>query len=162
MTCERTYYTWDEDNRLTLAEPVAGSVTLTYNPDGRRVKKETPSDATRFIYDFNRLLQETDDSGDVEQQYTSTLEEWGDLVSEYDGSDTSYHQYDALGSTDALLDDDPTPTDRYKYRAFGLEASHTGTSESPFTFVGRENYYRDAELDLYLAGARSYDPSPAR
>ena len=31
MTNAQTvYFTWDEDGRLTVAEPVAGNVTLTY------------------------------------------------------------------------------------------------------------------------------------
>ncbi len=157
-----TYYTWDEDSRLVSSEPVAGVVTLTYRADGRRVRKEMPSESKKFIYDFKRLLQETDDTGTVEQEYTSTLSEWGELVSEYDGTDTLYHQYDAIGSTDALLDDAETATDRYAHRAFGIEESHTGTSENPFTFVGAENYYRDPELELYFAGARYYDPQAGR
>ena len=50
-------------------------------------------------------------------------------------------------------------SDRYEHRAFGLQQSHTGSSENPFTFVGRQGYYRDEELALYLAGARYYDPA---
>jgi RHS repeat-associated protein len=145
-----------------VAEPVAGPVTFTYNADGRRVEKETPSDTTRFVYDGNKVLQETDGSGSVEQQYLSTLEEWGELVSAYDGLETSTYHYDAIGTTDALLDESETATDRYRHRAFGLEQSQTGSSENPFTFVGREGYYRDEELALYLAGARYYDPAAGR
>ena len=125
------------------------------------MQKQTPSDTTKFFYDFNRLMQETNASDELEREYTSTLNPWGELVSEYDGSDTAYHLADALGSTDALLDDNQTATDRYKYRAFGLE-SQTGTHPSPFTFVGAQNYYRDAELDLYFAAARYYDPAASR
>ncbi len=159
---ELTVYTWDEDSRLTSAEPVAGLVTLSYRADGRRVQKETPSQSTHFIYDLKRLLQETDDAGDPLHEYTSTLDEWGELVSEYDETDTLYHQYDALGSTDALLDDDEALAASYAHRAFGLEAAHSGTAEMPFTFVGAQNYYRDPELALYFAGARYYDPAAGR
>ncbi len=159
---ELTVYTWDEDSRLVVAEPVAGLVTLTYRADGRRVQKETPSESKHFIYDLKRLLQETDDGGDPLHEYSSTLEEWDELVSEYDGRDTLYHQYDGVGSTDALLDDDEAAAASYAHRAFGLEAAHTGTADSSFTFVGAQNYYRDPELDLYFAGARYYDPAAGR
>ncbi len=145
-----------------VAEPVAGLVTFTYRADGRRVGKETPSESKHFIYDLNRLLQETDDAGDPLHEYSSTLDEWGELVSEYDETDTLYHQHDALGSTDALLDDDEAAAASYAHRAFGLEAAHTGTAESSFTFVGAQNYYRDPELELYFAGARYYDPAAGR
>jgi hypothetical protein len=50
------------------------------------VKKETPSDAIGFFYDQHRLLMELDAAGDTDTFYTSTLEEYGDLLSEYDGA----------------------------------------------------------------------------
>ncbi|MEX1027031.1 MAG: HNH endonuclease [Candidatus Paceibacterota bacterium] len=137
-------------------------MTFTYDADRRRVEKETPSETTKSVYDLKKILQETDGTGGVEQQYTFTDKEYGDLISEFDGTDTSYHHYDAVGTTDALLDEDETATDRYQHRAFGIEESHTGTSDSPFTFVGQQSYHRDPELDLYLAGNRYYDPQAGR
>ena len=59
------------------------------------------------------------------------------------------------------MDESQTATDRYQYRAFGLQTQQ-GTHESPFTFVGAQNYYRDSELELYYAGARYYDPAAGR
>ena len=54
-----TDYTWDEDNRLTLAEPPVGeAVAMTYNADGRRVRKTVGPEDTKFIYDYRRVLQE--------------------------------------------------------------------------------------------------------
>jgi RHS repeat-associated protein len=129
---------------------------------------QSSGETRKFIYDMTRLLLETDDAGDTERAYTATTDEYGDLVSEYDeGSGaSSFHQYDALGSTDALLDADETATDRYQYRAFGLATHESGTSDSPFTFVGKQNYYRDPELELYYlgmgnpsGGGRPYDPT---
>jgi YD repeat-containing protein len=61
-----TYFTWDEDERLTKAEPVAGAVNFIYNADGRRIAKDAPSESTKFIWDFKRLLQETDAARDAE------------------------------------------------------------------------------------------------
>jgi RHS repeat-associated protein len=159
---ETTYYTWDEDSRLVAAEPPAGVTTLVYNADGLRVGKETPSESRKFIYDFRKLLQETDGADDPQRWYTFTTEEYGDLISQYDGADTLFHQYDGLGSTDALLDEWETATDRYAHRAFGLEAARSGTTDNPFTYVGRQSYYKDPELELYLLGARYYDPALGR
>jgi RHS repeat-associated protein len=159
---ETTYYTWDEDSRLVAAEPPAGVTTLVYSADGLRVGKETPSESRKFIYDFRKLLQETDGADDPQRWYTFTTEEYGDLISQYDGADTLYHQYDGLGSTDALLDEWETATDRYAHRAFGLEAARSGTTDNPFTYVGRQSYYKDPELELYLLGARYYDPQAGR
>ncbi|HZZ72022.1 MAG TPA: hypothetical protein VFE24_07195 [Pirellulales bacterium] len=80
-----TDYVWDEDNRLVQAEPVTGEINFTYNALGQRVKKATPTEALNFLYDAQRLLEETDDAGDLEGLYTATEEEYGDLVSEYVG-----------------------------------------------------------------------------
>ena len=154
---EITYYTWNEDNRMTEAEPVGGAVTFTYDADGKRVGKATSAETKKFIYDFDNLLQETDGSDTTQQEYTTTVEEYGDLVSEYDGTSTSYHHYDALGSTDALTDPDQASTDTWVYRAFGEVQSRTGTTETPFTFVGKPGYYNDPEIELYFARARYYD-----
>ncbi len=77
-------------------------------------QRACPARARRFRYDLKRLLEydlkrlleELDGAGELERQYTSTLEERGELISEYDGAETRYRQYDALGTTDALLDED--------------------------------------------------------
>ncbi len=166
---ELTEYVWDEENRLVEAAPVGGEVTLVYNGDGQRVAKQTPTDERRFVYDFKHLLLETDATGDVENEYTFTNGEWGDLVSEHGDGESSYHQYDAQWSTTALSDPDGLVSDRYQWRAFGLEQSHTGPSESRLLWVGKQGYYRDIELDLYLLGSsnnsgggRYYDPETGR
>ena len=154
---EITYYTWNEDNRMTEAEPVAGPVTFTYDAAGRRVGKATSSDTKKFIYDFENLLQETDGSDTAQHEYTTTVEEYGDLVSEYDGTDTAYHHYNALGTTEALTDADEARTDQWVHRAFGEPESRTGTTDTPFNFVGKQGYYWDPEIDAYFVRARYYD-----
>src|SRR5262249_40907522 len=109
-------------------------------------------------------LQERDGGDALTKEYTSTTELYGDLLSAYasNGGATSYYEPDALGSTDALLDDAGSETDRYAYRAYGL-ASHTqGTSANDFDSVGKLGYFRDSEIDLYLLRARYYDPLAAR
>ncbi len=96
-----TYYTWDPKDRLRWAEPVGGRVTFATDGDGRRVLKQTPSDTTRFVWDLDRVLQETDGSGTTEEQYLTTDDQFGNLVSAYGGGATAYYQPDALGSTEA-------------------------------------------------------------
>jgi RHS repeat-associated protein len=160
-----TTYTWDADNRMTVAEPPAGVVTMVYNAIGQRVGKESPVDQRSFLYDFNRLLAEYDAADQPDRVLTSTTDEYGDLISERRSDHTAYHAYDALGSTEALLGDAESSVAHYAYRAFGLHESDT-TPETPFLFVGRQNYYRDAEIELYLLGAgsggRHYDPETGR
>ena len=92
-----TYYAWDARGRLAAVEPVAGTVTLAYDAQSRRLGKQTPTQNTRYVYDFEKVLQETDGSGVTQNQYTSTEEQYGDLVSAYGGGQGSYYAFDALG-----------------------------------------------------------------
>ena len=66
------------------------------------------------------------------------------------------------GEVAEVAHDAEAATDRYVYRAFGLQAHTTGNNDNPFTFVGQANYYRDNETDLYLLDARYYDPAAGR
>jgi RHS repeat-associated protein len=158
-------YKWDEDGRLSEADTLTTPVTFTYNADGRRVQKRAGSTTQRYVYDFERVLQEADGTGATTEEFTSTLEPYGDLVSAYGGGQNLYYEYDALGSADALLDGNASVSSRYAYRAFGQLASQSGPGSSlsnPYTWVGRQGYFEDAETGLYLLRARYYDPAAAR
>ncbi|MCZ2340254.1 MAG: DNA/RNA non-specific endonuclease [Bacteroidales bacterium] len=156
---------------------------------GRRVEKQVGGESTRYVWDFERLLQEADgSSGATEQQYLNVDRLYGDLVSGYGNGSSKYYEFDALGSTETLLDDTGSVMARFEYRAYGLTSSSGGVpglalpaalpnplgsgggaSES-FAWVGQQGYFRDPEIDLYLLGAgagggtngRYYDPATAR
>ena len=94
------------------------------------------------------LLRESDGSGSLEKEYTSTTEQYGDLLSAYDagGASSSYYEFNAQSSAEALLDDSASVTDRYRYRAFGLAAHMEGSSDNSRTFAGKQGYIADPEL----------------
>jgi RHS repeat-associated protein len=102
-------------------------------------------------------LQETDGANTTTKEYTSMAEQYGNLVSAFSGGQSTYYEYDGLGSTDALVSDAQAATDRYRYRAFGLETQYQGTSANDFNFVGQKGYFSDPEISLYFVRARSYD-----
>jgi len=157
-----TDYVWDIDSRLTSANQVGSRFTFPYNGDGQRTKRATGS-TTKFIYDFKKLLQETDGSDATSALYTQSLEDpYGELVSQYQGGSSSYYNADALGSTAALLAAGESETDTYNYKAFGEINTSTGSTTNPFTYVGRYGYYDDPSLDLYFLNARYYDQDTAR
>jgi YD repeat-containing protein len=72
-----TFYTWDVHNRLIQAEPVAGRVTYAYDGDGKRMRREAPAETRRFVYDFDKVLQDTDDTGLTQEQFASTEQQYG-------------------------------------------------------------------------------------
>jgi RHS repeat-associated protein len=133
---------------------------------GQRIQKN----GTRFIYDGVQMLQESDLNNQTLRSNTFTNEGYGDLVSENDGTDSSFPTFNGQSSTDAIVNKTATVTDRIGYSAFGGEDSHTGSSTTPFRFVGKQSYYNDAETGLYLLGAggnpngagRYYDPELGR
>ena len=156
-----TTYAWDADNRLLRAHhPTEGRFTFTYNADGQRVARETEGAERKLIYDARKLLAETDSGGTTTVSYDfSTHDEFGQLLSRRHVGGTDYHQFDALGSTDRLANSSESVSDTYVYTAFGKLHSHTGTSDSPLTFVGQFGYYAESALGLYFLNARYYDPA---
>jgi YD repeat-containing protein len=114
---ENILYTWDASGQMVSAEPAAGTVTFTYNADGQRVAKQsTDASVTGYLYDYKRMLHETDDvGGDITRTYASdTTDEFGDLI----GEDGEYvHQFDAQANTHALLDNSGAVQAKYKHYA---------------------------------------------
>lgn len=62
---------------------------------------------------------------------------------------------DPLGSTMALLDASQSKTDIWFYWPYGEERARTGTTPTPFQFVGTLGYYKDSAARVYVR-ARSY------
>jgi len=103
----RTTQTWDDENRLTKWE-LKGSTTNDYafNGDGQRTRiadSQTPS-GRRLIWDEQNILLETDDAGATQANYTLEPAGYGNLISQRRSTTSSYHLFDALGSTDRLMD----------------------------------------------------------
>ena len=176
-----TEYTWDAPGRMSTAEVAAGTVTLTYNADGQRVvKQSTDGSSMGFLYDYKKLLNETDGDGEITNTYATTSDqEFGDLISE-DG-DQLYYQFDAQANTNAALDPSGLVQAKYKYYAYGNTASVQieGDAWSSLTvdqwagmtvdqwaelpldlspskvtgMGGQKQYYLDAETELYLLGS---------
>ncbi len=92
--------------------------------DHRRVRKQTPVETKSYLYDFEKVLRESDGDGDTVRDFTATDGQYGSLVSEFEAGsgETLYHEYDAIGSTTGLTTDTGLVSDRYQYRAFGLES----------------------------------------
>lgn len=80
----------------------------------------------------------------------------GRLVHENRGGVERGYVPDTLGSTIALVDSTGTITDTWSYWPYGEVASHTGSSTTPFTFVGTLGYYKDLVSKLTYVRARFY------
>lgn len=81
------------------------------------------------------------------------------LVLQYSetGGARHYPLYDALGSVTGLTDAGGALTDTFDYDAFGRVLARTGTTETPFQYVGGYGYYT-SEQGLINAWHRWYMP----
>jgi RHS repeat-associated protein len=82
----------------------------------------------------------------------------GEIVSETRNGVVSDYIPDPLGSTAKLVNTSMQVTDTYAYWPYGEVRTHTGSSVTPFTFVGTLGYYSDQWGGVYVR-AREFVPS---
>jgi RHS repeat-associated protein len=85
----------------------------------------------------------------------------GKVIAEKRGGVRSLYVPDPLGSTVALLDNTQSQTDTFTYWPYGEENVRTGTTPTPFRFVGTAGYYRDSTSKTYVR-ARHLDTQKGR
>src|SRR5438105_370311 len=74
----------------------------------------------------------------------------GRVIAEKRGLVRSYYAADPLGSTVALFDATQVKTDTWTYWPYGEVKTRTGTTATPFQFVGTLGYYRDSSTKTYV------------
>jgi YD repeat-containing protein len=141
-----TTNTWSCDNRLTQVEHPSGAITTyAFNGDGLRYSKDDGVDVTVSVYDGNNVLQEYDDIGVQECQYTYIPQQYAESISQIRDSVSSFFLFDGLQNVCQLTDDSETVTDEYAYSADGQPISTTGTTANSQTYKGqRLAYHRGA------------------
>ena len=156
-------YKWDAFNRLNEVATPTGRQTFLYNARSHRVEKQSDSATTRFIYDYNSLLQEADQSNQTTAEYTHNLvDAYGSLVSQFRDGATSTYEFDAIGTASGLVSEAELQTDTYIHRAFGEVENETGTTTNPFRYAGQSGYYYENEFNEYFLSNRVYDPEVGR
>ena len=155
-----TAYTWDGASRLTGA----GSASLAYNGLGNLATRTHRKTTTRFYYNYGIGLtpivaEKNDTTGEFLRYYVWTP--GGSLLYMIDaanGNKVYFYHFDRTGSTLALTDSSGTVTDVYAYTPFGKLLGHEGSSNQPFTFVGRWGVRLEGVGgSLYHMRARYYD-----
>jgi len=85
----------------------------------------------------------------------------GEVLSENrDGVERDYLP-DTQGNTIGLLDNTQTITDTFSYYPYGEVVSRTGTTATPFQFLGTLGYYRDSASRTYVR-ARTLNTAQGR
>ncbi|WP_196349532.1 RHS repeat domain-containing protein [Planctopirus limnophila] len=164
---EITTYTFDVLNHNIAVElPTSEVVTYTWAPvnkanDERQIQRDDGIDITRYLWDDQVILLETDDTNVVLAENTAQPGGYGMVLSRTQDADTSFYQFDAIGSTRSLSDGTGTLTDEYSYEAFGKALAQTGSTENPYTWIGAQGYRVEEATGEYNLRARDYDPHAA-
>src|SRR5258708_4414874 len=85
----------------------------------------------------------------------------GEVIAEKRNGVRSLYVPDPLGSTVALLDNTQAQTDTFKYWPYGETVRLTGSTPTPFQFVGIQGYYTDSTPRTYVR-ARTLDVVKSR
>jgi len=153
MVQSNTYDVW---NQLVRTETENGTVVENaYNGDGRRVIKTVNGAATYYLYEYDKVILETNVFGDVTGRNVYGL----NLLIRTVGVDTFYYMYNGHADVTTLLTPEGTVAASYYYDAFGNILEQTGDVSNSVLFAG---YQYDKETGLYYLNARMYDPVTAR
>ena len=111
---------------------------------------------TKFIWDEDNYLEETDGANSVQAVYTNEPMQYGNLISQRSGSTTSYCHFDGLGSIRQLTTVAAATSDTFLYTAWGEEVARDGTTMVGFRWIGEIGYYVDLESSSHYIRARHY------
>ncbi|KAF1083693.1 tRNA(Glu)-specific nuclease WapA precursor [Sporotomaculum syntrophicum] len=150
---EFSYNNWDQ-----LATFTTGGQTsnYSYDPEGLRTKKVTPSGTTRYHYDnTGRVIAESNAGDSVTAQMI-----WGNqaLARKVDGS-YYYYLYNGHGDVTKVVDQNGNIVNSYTYDEWGNILSQQEQLPQPLKYAGE---YYDDESGLYYLRARYYDPTVGR
>ena len=147
-----TTLAYDAEHRLTSLSGPA-SDTFTYNGLGLRVGKTDSGGTRSYVCDGTDAASAVLSDGAA--TYTPGLSERRNGASHFTHAD-------ALGTTRGLTDGTQSATDGLRFDGFGLPTGRTGTTPTPFGFVGGSQYQTDGDTGLLLLGHQYYDASVGR
>ncbi|MBS0265669.1 MAG: hypothetical protein JSS02_27300, partial [Planctomycetes bacterium] len=117
---------------------------------------------TNYIWDEENYLAESDGTNTINVVYTNEPQKYGNLVSTRISATTSYHHFDATGSTRQLTSSTAGQTDLLTYDSWGKSVRRAGLTPFGLQWVGILGYYFDDEVGTYHVRRRAYDAGVAR
>ena len=149
-----TTLSYDYESRLTsITYPGGGSSSYVYNGLDTRVGKTNSSGSNTYLRDGASVTAPVLSDGSA--TYTPGISESRSGVS-------TFYGHDRLDSNNLQETSASTVAFQASYDAFGLVKSSSGSTNSPFGFVGQAGYQTDNDSGLMLLGHRYYDPEIGR
>ena len=160
---DRVTNLWDYENRqIGVQHPAGSRETMAYDPDGKRVKLEESASTTKYVWDDQNYLQETDASDVTQVTYTNEPRTYGNLISQRKSGASHYYLFDALGSTRLVTDASQNVAENLLYDAWGNLVGSAPTLAVPFRWVGELGYLFVPSSSDYYVRARVYQPGIGR
>jgi RHS repeat-associated protein len=149
-------YAYDAESRLKSVDGTGA--TYTYDADGHRVRKDTPTVSTEYFFFGGHVIAELDPNSDG---WTDYIYGYGRRIAKdnsTNGTGAQYLHTDLIGSTQMLTDSLGTPVWQGLYGPFG-EPVTSPTSTIDFQFAGM---MYDSESSLNHTDFRQYSSSIGR
>ena len=173
VTSRNSSFKFDNFNKLReIITPEGQRINYEYYGDGLRASKEIDGEITRFTYDGQNIVLETDANGmPIAKNFFGQK-----LISRQTADDIYYYLFNGHGDVTQLLNEKEETIKDYEYDPFGKERNtelplipgQIGTSlwrneieksDNPFQYAGE---YLDQETGSYYLRARYYDPQVQR
>ena len=142
----RSRYTWDVDESLTKIEAPQTTLENRYNSRMQRVWRREDGDASDLVYDSDKLIAEATGGGLGRYYLSEGGGAYSPLVSQL-GSQ-HWFLFDALGTTLGLAASNGSLSDMFRYEAFGTSLGRTGTTATPYQYVGGYGYFHEPNVGL--------------
>ncbi len=148
-----TRYQYNLNNQLTKIEKNGQTTEYTYDPLGRRIKKQDKFGTTRYLWSGDQLIQEQ--RNEIKKTYIYEPESFKPLAMVQDGEVYHYH-LDHLGTPQELSNSKGNIVWKARYTTYGNVAyKEVDEIENNIRFQGQ---YFDEESGLHYNRHRYYDP----
>ena len=118
---------------------------------------------TNYLWDevSDNVIAEYE-SGVATAVYTQEPGLYGNLISQRRSGVSHFYHFDARGDTRNLTDSTENVTDSATYDAWGNSVASSGSTVTPYRFIGRQGYQTDTATGQVYVRARMYQPTAAR
>jgi RHS repeat-associated protein len=151
--------TYNSRNMLTDVVTSDGAIEYEYDAENNRTLKTEYGKTTSYVVNPNAELSQVLMST-TNGETTYYIYGLGLIAEEKADTYKTYH-YDYRGSTTAITDSNGNVTDRVYYAPYGSIITRTGTTNTPYLYVGKYGVETD-DNGLYYMRARYYNPQIQR
>jgi len=155
---------YDDESRLTSVTYPGGTDSFSYNAFGQKMRAVLGGTAYRYVYHGDRVMEETNDAGNVTTRYMTEGGSYSDpLINQFrTGCGCRWPLEDGAGNVRGLAANiEGAVSDWYELDAFGVNLASTGTTRNDYRFGGAWGYLTDSSGLLQL-GHRFYWPEIGR